>query len=106
MVWNPQFHRCHLLDALATGSAYAAIGNMLYDKNPDVPAHQHWRGFTNIEATIQEGIQVAYGGTPEAKYVVNLLRPACQVQLDCSMLAHLCMHQLCFADCCWLMHMT
>lgn len=26
-------------------------------------------GFTNIEHNIQDAIQVAYGGTPKAKYV-------------------------------------
>ena len=62
-----------LTGGFATGSAYAAIGNVVYSRYSDV-AHQPKRkpmkqGFTNLEHNIQDAIQVAYGGTPKAKYV-------------------------------------
>ena len=41
------------------------------------------QGFTNIEHNIQDAIQVAYGGTPKAKYV------CAYIQLDC-MFAFVC----------------
>lgn len=61
------------MGGVATGTAYAAIGNTLYSRYSD-GANQHNRkpmkpGFTNIEHNIQDAIQVAYGGTPKAKYV-------------------------------------
>lgn len=54
------------------GSAYAAIGNLVYSRDLDVPNHlkrqPKTKGFQNIEKDIVDAIHVAYGGAAKAKW--------------------------------------
>ena len=56
---------------LAAGSAYAAIGNLVYSRDLDVPNHLKRRpqrkGFDNIEKDLIDAIHTAYGGSAKAK---------------------------------------
>lgn len=53
------------------GSAYAAIGNLVYSRDLDVPNHLKRRpqkkGFDNIEKDLIDAIHTAYGGSAKAK---------------------------------------
>ena len=53
------------------GSAYAAIGNLVYSRDLDVPNHlkrqPKTKGFQNIEKDIVDAIHIAYGGSAKAK---------------------------------------
>jgi len=55
----------------SAGSAYAAIGNLVYSRDLDVPNHlkrqPKTKGFQNIEKDIVDAIHVAYGGSAKAK---------------------------------------